>query len=309
MKSLVDLKKEILNDELQHLYVFTGEEFMIRKIYYQKISQKHGILKSFSTVEGIYKELEKHSLFAQKTVNLCYNDYDFLKQKESTFRKFINLCEKNKNTIVILIFDELSDKSVFYKVFDNYITSFNRVTKDIAVKYVGKLFKNNLSLDQAQNIAFNCDYLYSNILLEADKYNLLTEEGLQDKYSEIGLVKEIVPTAKDFAVQFLTRNRYELVDSYKVLLKENILSYLPELYNTFLIALFVKYYGKWNGSGKAYEAGEYWGRVKQIRELPIPYNANTIYEILKEINKLDLDVRSGRMNTKYAWDYLIGVIL
>ena len=40
MKSLVDLKKEIKNGDIKNLYVFVGEENLIRKIYYEKIQPR-----------------------------------------------------------------------------------------------------------------------------------------------------------------------------------------------------------------------------------------------------------------------------
>ena len=50
MKSLLDLKRELKNGELNNLYVFTGEEVAIRKIYYEKIAELNGKLKYVETV-------------------------------------------------------------------------------------------------------------------------------------------------------------------------------------------------------------------------------------------------------------------
>ena len=36
MKPLVELKKELMEGKLNNLYVFTGQENLIRKIYYEK---------------------------------------------------------------------------------------------------------------------------------------------------------------------------------------------------------------------------------------------------------------------------------
>ena len=40
MKSLIHLKRELMNNQLNNLYIFTGEENLIRKIYYEKIGEK-----------------------------------------------------------------------------------------------------------------------------------------------------------------------------------------------------------------------------------------------------------------------------
>ena len=49
----------------------------------------------------------------------------------------------------------------------------------------------------------------------------------------------------------------------------NILGYLPELYSTVSICLYFAIYGKWDGSTIAYNAGNYWGRVKELRNYKI----------------------------------------
>ena len=80
--------------------------------------------------------LEKKSLFKQKNYTyVVYNDLDFLKQKESVMNKLISLSKKKT---VVLVYDELPEKGNFKKVFEDYITIFNYVTDDIAIKYVNK---------------------------------------------------------------------------------------------------------------------------------------------------------------------------
>ena len=51
------------------VYVFSGEENAIRKIYYEKIAELRGKLKYIETVKDLFKELEKKSLFK---VNVTY---------------------------------------------------------------------------------------------------------------------------------------------------------------------------------------------------------------------------------------------
>ena len=51
MKSLVDLKKELKDGVVNNLYIFTGEENLIRKIYYQKIGELYGNIKYLESVD------------------------------------------------------------------------------------------------------------------------------------------------------------------------------------------------------------------------------------------------------------------
>lgn len=311
MKSLVDLKKELKDGVVNNLYIFTGKENLIRKIYYQKIGELYGNIKYLESVQDLYKELEKKSLFQLKLVYVVYNDMEYLKQKEKVYERLIELSRKH---CVVLIYDEIPEKSIFKKVFEDYITTFNYVTNDIAIKYVNKE-NHQIKLDFAKRIAYNCFNSYNNIVEEMNKYNHYVENhnDVIDAmtYACLFMDRKEIPTPKQFADAFITRDSYLLAEYYNIIKKNecNILSYIPELYNTVNIFIYLKIYGKWDGGTKAYNAGEYWGRVKEIRDYRVPYTKNDLLDIRWALDKLDKDIRSGRMPAQYAWEWLIGVIL
>ena len=301
-----------MRGELQNLYVFTGEENLIRKIYYEKIAEIQGNLEVIDTVSNLYTELAKKPLFPRKTAYMVYNDLEYIKQKESTLEKLIKLSKKH---VVILVYEEIPEKSVFRKVFDDYITVFNKVSDDIAIKYVNKEAKGHI-LDRlfAQKIAFNSYNSYNNIVEEMNKYRYWKDEHQDDAidamtYASLFMDRKVIPTPREFANAFIRGDAGLLSKYTKALKDENILGYLPELYNTIVIALYIKLYGKWDGGTRAYNAGEYWGRVKEIREYKILYTKDDLLDIRYLLYQLNLDVRRGRMRADLAWDWLIGVIL
>lgn len=313
MKSLMDLKKELKEGRLtQNLYIFTGEENYIRRLYYLKIGEIYGNLRSLESVSTLFKELEKKQLFAAKTAYIVYNDLEFLKQKEKVYERLVRLCKKH---VVILVYEEIPEKGPFRNILDDYITIFNKVSDDIAIKYVTREYplKDRML---AQKIAFNCYNSYNNIIEEMNKYKWYKEGNDNNDdaidamtYACLFFDRRIIPTPREFANAFLRRDGRQLVDYIKLLKEENILGYLPELYNTIVLALYIKVYGKWDGGTRAYNAGEYWGRVKEIRDYNISYTKNDLLDIRYLLYQLDLDVRSGRMRAELAWDWLIGVIL
>lgn len=312
MKSLIDLKSELMRGELQNLYVFTGEENLIRKIYYEKIGEIQGNLEVIDTVSNLYTELAKKPLFPRKTAYIVYNDLEYLKQKENVYERLLKLCKKK---VVILVYETIPDKRAFHKVFEPYITIFNKVSDDIAVKYVNKEAKGSI-IDRlfAQKMAFNCYNSYNNIVEEMNKYHYLVEDNPDHSidamtYACLFTDRKVVPTQKEFANAFIRRDATLLSKYIPILKEENILGYIPELYNTVVLALYLKLYGKWDGGSRAYNAGEYWGRVKEIRDFRIPYDKDELLDVRYLLYQLDLDVRRGRMPADLAWDWLIGVIL
>lgn len=321
MKSLIDLKKELKENRLtQNLYIFTGEENYIRKLYYQKIAQICGNLKSLESINDLYKELEKKQLFALKTAYFVYNDIEFLKQKEKVYERLLKLC---KDKVVVLVFEEIPEKGPFRTIFEDYITVFNKVSDDIALKYVTREYPIK-DKNLAQKIAFNAYNSYNYIIEEMNKYKWYIKQLQYDAevnqqvhddaidamtYACLFYDRKEKPTPKEFADAFLQRDAKTLTEYLKLLKEENILGYLPELYNTIVLALYLKVYGKYDGGTRAYNAGEYWGRVKEIRNFNITYTKNDLLDIRYLIYQLDLDVRGGRMKANLAWDWLIGVIL
>ena len=312
MKSLIDLKKELIDGKVSNLNIFVGEENLIRKIYYEKISEYAGDLKYLESVKDLFKELEKKSLFKKKYTYVIYNDLDFPKQKETILERLLSL---SANNTVVLVYDELPDRDLFRKIFDSYITTFNYVTDDVAMKYVSKMNK-SVSIDLARRIVFNSFNSYNNIVEEMNKYNHYVNNVNDDAidaltYAAIFTDRKDVPSTQQFANAFITNDISKLVDYYKIIKANscNILGYLPELYNTVVLSLYIKIYGKWDGGGKAYNAGEYWGRIKELRDFHIPYNKDDLLDIRYLLYQLDMDVRSGKMKAEYAWEWLIGVIL
>lgn len=313
MKSLIDLKRELKEGKLtQNLYIFSGEENYIRRLYYLKIGEIYGNLKSLECVSTLFKELEKKQLFAAKTAYIVYNDTDFLKQKEKVYERLLKLC---KNHVVILVFEELPEKGPFRNILDDYITIFNKVSDDIAMKYVMREYPLNNKL-MVEKIAFNCYNSYNNIVEEMNKYkwykhdNDIRDDAIDAMtYACLFFDRKVIPTPKEFANAFLKRDATQLAIYLDLLKTENILGYLPELYNSIVLALYLKVYGKYDGGSRAYNAGEYWGRVKEIRDYNISYTKDDLLDIRYLVYQLDLDVRSGKMRADLAWDWLIGVIL
>ena len=173
MKSLITLKQELMNNQTQRLYVFGGEENMIRRIYYEKIAEINGKIKYIETVKDLFKELEKKSLFKINVTYVVYNDMEFLKQKEKQYLRLLKLSKKNT---VVLVYDEIPEKGDFRNVFEDYITIFNKVTDDIAIKYINKA-NHSIKIDLANRIRFNCDNSYNAIItiLQQFLFNFMTK--------------------------------------------------------------------------------------------------------------------------------------
>lgn len=328
MKLLIDLKRELVEEKLEKLYIFTGKEHTIRRIYLEKIFSLKGNHKYCESVSNIFQELSKKSLIPMDYVYYCYNDEDFLKQKKETMEKLTELLKKS-NSIVVLVFEDIDTTSTIYKTFSDNFTSFDFVQDEIARKYV----KKELDCPNyiAHEIAYNCNNDYGKILFECDKIknfkydSRFMNESQQMRsekdhtidafeylvMSKMLFEKREAPTPEEVSEAFIKRDKKKFTEYHYVFkyLELDILYYLPDIYDTVNIMLMCKMYGKWDGSSKAYNAGLYWGRVKKIREYVTPYSVDDLLNILEVLQRLDSDIRLGNIQRDLGFDYLLGVIL
>lgn len=307
MKELMDLKKEIKNDEFNDLYIFFGNEYAIRDQYINAICCDYSANKAYlQDIKELYRQLSKNALFDVKTSYIVMYDYDFLKEKKSVWERLKKL---SKDKRVILVYDELP--GAFANYFNEYITEFKEVTEDIATKYV--LEGNVFPMEITEDIRYSCENNYGAILNEKNKmkwwkYN---NEGQMTKDTKDALFykKKRFIEQKYFSYALLQYDINWLNENLQNVTTENILMYLPDFMESIMIALYCKRDGKYQGSSAAYKAGENWGKAKEIRELKVPYKESTLRAIYDDVAQLDINVRTGRLTNERAWNWLIGVIL
>ena len=160
--NIQELQKQIIDKQLNNLYVFLGEEIAIQKIYINKIAEVKNLeIQYVEEYKQIHNSLQVNNLFGTKKLYVILDDLDILKQ-ENVWKEI-----KPNGNIIIFKYNNLDKRNKFYKQFENNIVEFNKLSDEVLVKYIQKELKlNELHCKRLIDI---CGSNYNQILLELDK--------------------------------------------------------------------------------------------------------------------------------------------
>lgn len=315
MKKLEDLKKELLQDKINSFYVFYGEDFGIRKHYINKISTYFKQIKYYNSCEDITNLTMAKSLFKIKQLLVVYNDQQFCRQNELFINTFIK--RLGDTYTCILVYEQPVDNSTLFKKFSDYITYFPIVQDNIAKEFVEDEI--NLSNNSIEDLAYNCENNYNNILLETDKIKNYAESkqlSTENAYESLFNKQQLLNKKEDFSCNFFMNDilmgNFSNVAYWTSIIKEKPDKFyitLTSIFNDYLIAYLIKKYGKWDGSSRAYNYGLSWSRAKIIRDFTIPYTSEYLLNVALKITELDVEVKTGRLNKDDIIDKFISLIM
>ena len=174
--NIQELQKQIIDKELNNLYVFLGEEIAIQKIYINKIAEIRNLeIQYVEEYKQIHNSLNVNNLFDIKKLYVILDDLDILKQEEVW--KDI----KPNGNIIIFKYNNLDKRNKFYKQFENNIVEFNKLSDEVLTKYIQKEVPNgtNLTDINCKKLIDICGSSYNQILLELDKLKHYYDYWLQ----------------------------------------------------------------------------------------------------------------------------------
>lgn len=169
--NLMELKKSISDKSLKKLYIFTGEEVAILKIYLSKLSNVfNGPTVYTESLSGITAKLKSNSLIQSSSTMYIIRDDKTVLSTEKIWNSLKN-GSFQKDNIIVLVYTSLDKRGKFYKEFSDDIVIFDHLSTDILLKYIAK--EVSISTDRAQFLVHICNNDYSSILLETDKVKCL----------------------------------------------------------------------------------------------------------------------------------------
>jgi len=162
--TLSQLHQEVLNNNLQSFYVFTGIEWLVQRKYIEQISKvTNRPMKYIDNFKSIYKSLSS-SLFNDSFVYVVRDDADLLTQ-ESLWQQIKNDLLKN-NTLILLI-TSVDKRKKFFTTFKDNIVEFEALKPHILKQYIQREI--DLSDKECDILMEVCEHDYGRCLLEIDK--------------------------------------------------------------------------------------------------------------------------------------------
>ena len=165
------VKQQIQKKEVQHFYIFVGEEIEVMKVYTDKIAECINVKPTRAdSVADIMPKLTSNSFLSIPQCYVIREDNEFI--KSDAVQDFVDEKIQNQN-IVILCFYSLDKRTKFYKAYNSSIVEFNRLNEQILSKYVHKEI--DLSERSTRMLIEICENDLSRIYLEIDKIKTYSE--------------------------------------------------------------------------------------------------------------------------------------
>lgn len=308
--NIQELQKQIINKNLDNLYIFLGYEIAIQKIYINKIKEITGLeLQYVEDLKSIYNKLSSNDIFNTKKLYVVIDDIDLIKQEKI----WQDLQNKINNNIIILKYNTLDKRSKFYKQFETNIVEFNKLSDDVLTSYIKKELP-ALNNDNCKKLIDICESNYNQILLEIDKIKnysnpLDNDNYLFEQLDKCGAFhKEVSDITFEFIKKVLKRDIASIYTLRKKLIQinESNIKLLSLLYNNFKIILLIQ---SCNSKDICKTTGLQYYQVKYNEDNLNYYTVGELVNILRIIQKIEKGIKTGTIDEIISLDYLLVNIL
>lgn len=294
--NLMELKNKILKKEDIFPIIFTGEEAGIMEIYINEISCLFNQqIKRVDLIKDALNNSKQSSLFNNKEyIYLIKDDKMFYKDEEQW--KFL----LNQSKKFILVYSDLDTRTRFFKEFEDKIVIFNVLDAKQLSRYIIK--DTGLDKEKAEQMAINCGLDYLTIKMEVDKLLRYKEEsGLSIGIAFEKAAKEKILQVRwedlfeDFVDSVMRRNTVDALKKWQGLKQsgQSELKALAFIYNSFKQLLLVKYE----------QANLYFTNL--LKPFIKLYSTQEIEDIIYILQKLELDVKTGKLELNLLVDYIL----
>lgn len=302
-----ELKQLIKKKEVPNFLIFTGEEYEVQKIYIQQIAKVKNLSIHYAyDIDEIWSKLNTATLFGEDMLYVLRDDREFT----SNEKIYSQIEAKLKNNTLIYIATSYDKRLKLYKQYKYSIVEFNALKSDVLKRYIQKeIALNDRNCEILMDI---CDYNYGHCLLEIDKIKRYVNylgpaplfDGVFEKLLEDGTI--YVPprdTIWDFIKAWLQNKPKRAYDLYQDLkeLQTPIFSILSNLYNNTRQVLQVQ---TCTGNNIEKTTGLTAWQIRNAKECVGKYRARDLAVLMRLIQKVETDIKTGQLDESIAIDYI-----
>lgn len=295
MSSFSKLKKELDEGKKREFYVFVGEEKELIRRYIKRVDEKAVTL---DTLEQLMTRITNTGLFAEKSTFVLKDNEEIQKVD---IEKIVKRLKGNK---LILVYSEIDRRKKFFKDVADYIVEFNKFTDNQLIAYIQKQLP--ISSELAYIIAKVCDNDIGRIEIEIHK---LQHVG---KDITIELLEDLLTApAEDRIFEMIdsvaSKNKQRAFDIYNdlVQLGESPIKIISLLYTKFKQLFLVQNYYSLPEHEIVNKTGLKYGQVMFTKKLVGAFSTGRLLSILKDIQKTEVAVKTGKEDINLATEMLI----
>lgn len=300
---IADVKQHIKTGNFQPVYIFTGEEHTIMKIYLNMIADKGGYEISYAdSLVDLMTGTKTKSLVPVHHLYIILDDKEFL-TNEKMWDKFKGL----KDDIVVFYYTTQDKRLKFWKHFKDEVVEFAKLDDRVLMKYIEKEIGSQNEYVM-KDLIDACESDYGRILLELDKVKSYTratgviENGVLENFLSDGTIyRPAYDAIFDFVAAVLKRDTHEaynlLYQSYAV--GEANLTLLSVLYNNIKTLLQVQ-------SAKDYKSlGLNGFQLKNVLPYRNNYKNGELVKAMRLIRECERGIKTGTMSDDIAVNYVL----
>lgn len=302
-----DVKAQIKNNQLNHFYIFTGDEYTVQRIYIQHIAQTSNLdIKYIDTISDVWADITAKGFL--KTSN-CYvvRDDDKIIQNDNVQDVLSTL----KDDIVILLLTNIDKRTKFFKKHKELIVEFNTLKDDILIKYIQKDIK--LTTQNCHKLIDICEHNYGKCLLEIDKIKQYAKDNkdvnkvITDFLENGTLVVPPKDAIFDFVDAILDADcklAFNLYDEC-IACGESIMVMLSVLYTNAKQLLQVQSY---NGNNLEKATGLTKWQINNARKHCDVYSNRELVDLMRLCSQCERDIKTGIVEEQDTMKYILSTI-
>ena len=305
------VKSQIVHNEIENFYIFTGEEVEVLNRYVKKIAEVSG--KSLQQVDCVADCFKRRgmTLLKQSFCYVCRDDKDFIKADNAKYwdNFLLPFGSMLDNNILILVYTDLDKRGKFYKAMAEKITTFDHLNNAVLEMYLDRDL--GLNKDDSDELIDACESDYSRILLESDKiktYADAKEISIQDSLYDLIDSGAIHKDAKDAVFDWVDailedkpRRAFRLLDEC-LEFGEVPLRLLSLLYNNIKWVLQVQ---SCESSNVSAATGLSDWQIRKARGKSGIYHNYELIDAMKSIQRAEMGIKQGTMDESMAVPYVM----
>lgn len=295
MGSFSELKKELDRGKKREFYVFVGEEQELIRRYIKRVDEKAITL---DTLEQLMTRITSTGLFAEKSTFVLKDNEEIQK---ADIERIVKRLRGNK---LILVYSEVDRRKKFFKNVENYITEFNKFTDNQLIAYIQKQLP--ISSELAYIIVKVCDNDIGRIEIEIHKLQHIGKD------ITIELLEDVLTAPADDRIfemidSVASKNKQRAFDIYNDLIQlgESPIKIISLLYMKFKQLFLVQNYYSLPEREIMNKTGLKYGQVMFTKKLVGAFSTGRLLSILKDIQKTEVAVKTGKEDINLATEMLI----
>lgn len=302
-----ELKTQIMHNELSNVYVFTGTELGIQKIYLEQMSKvlNKPIIRADSVLE-IYNKCTSRSLFGSTSNFYVIRDDMAIMKEEKVYENLSNEIAEN---VIVLLYEKIDSRLKFGKFFKDKTVVFEKLAPNVLNAYIKKVCP--LSQKGLADLSNKISGSYDLAMMECEKINCYSKVANIDvdralkHLIETGVIYQPEESSVfEFTDSVLSRQIDMSIQIAQNLLDNGVqvINILGTLYNSLKTVLLIQVCEDSDIAGTTgLDSKQIYFNKKYVRKFP----SEKLVQVVKLIARTINDIKNGKVDDVTSLYYIM----